>query len=91
MNGTSDGIISAINFKLNMQKVEDPEGGHRAVITLDGKRAKTPGRHVLAVRSAELAKMMAAEWAAQLENIDSTTMPLTRDCRCSKSLQPLPR
>jgi cyanate lyase len=32
-----DGIISAINFKLNMQKVEDPEGGHRAVITLDGK------------------------------------------------------
>ncbi|MEJ5056829.1 MULTISPECIES: cyanase [unclassified Pseudomonas] len=32
-----DGIISAINFKLNMQKVADPEGGHRAVITLDGK------------------------------------------------------
>jgi cyanate lyase len=32
-----DGIISAINFKLNMRKVEDPEGGHRAVITLDGK------------------------------------------------------
>ncbi|WP_416739625.1 cyanase [Pseudomonas sp. NFX71] len=32
-----DGIFSAINFKLNMQKVEDPEGGHRAVITLDGK------------------------------------------------------
>ncbi|RON57563.1 cyanase [Pseudomonas frederiksbergensis] len=32
-----DGIISAINFKLDMKKVEDPEGGHRAVITLDGK------------------------------------------------------
>jgi cyanate lyase len=32
-----DGIISAINFKLDFKKVEDPEGGHRAVITLDGK------------------------------------------------------
>jgi cyanate lyase len=32
-----DGIISAINFKLDVQKVEDPEGGSRAVITLDGK------------------------------------------------------
>ena len=32
-----DGIISAINFKLNIEKIEDPEGGHRAVITLDGK------------------------------------------------------
>ena len=30
-----DGIISAINFKLDIQKIEDPEGGHRAVITLD--------------------------------------------------------
>lgn len=32
-----DGIISAINFKLDFKKVEDPEGGYRAVITLDGK------------------------------------------------------
>ncbi len=32
-----DGIISAINFKMDMKKVEDPEGGSRAVITLDGK------------------------------------------------------
>lgn len=32
-----DGIISAINFKLDIKKVEDPEGGARAVITLDGK------------------------------------------------------
>jgi cyanate lyase len=32
-----DGIISAINFKLDFKKVDDPEGGHRAVITLDGK------------------------------------------------------
>ena len=32
-----DGIISAINFKLKLEKQEDPEGGHRCVITLDGK------------------------------------------------------
>ncbi|KMN82255.1 cyanate hydratase [Chromobacterium sp. LK11] len=32
-----DGIISAINFKLDIRKVEDPDGGERAVITLDGK------------------------------------------------------
>lgn len=32
-----DGIISAINFKLDVKKVDDPEGGSRAVITLDGK------------------------------------------------------
>lgn len=32
-----DGIISAINFKLDIKKVADPDGGERAVITLDGK------------------------------------------------------
>ncbi|CAN7709704.1 cyanase [Caballeronia sp. dw_19] len=32
-----DGIISAVNFTLDIKKVEDPEGGSRAVIILDGK------------------------------------------------------
>ncbi|MDT8913603.1 cyanase [Amycolatopsis sp. PS_44_ISF1] len=32
-----DGIISAINFKLDVRKIADPDGGERAVITLDGK------------------------------------------------------
>ena len=36
-----DGIISAINFKLDIKKVEDPDGGARAVITLDGKYLPT--------------------------------------------------
>lgn len=36
-----DGIISAINFKLKFEKQEDPEGGHRCVITLDGKYLPT--------------------------------------------------
>ena len=36
-----DGIISAINFKLNVEKIDDPEGGSRAIITLDGKYLPT--------------------------------------------------
>ncbi|MER6383490.1 cyanase [Streptomyces sp. NPDC001250] len=36
-----DGIISAINFKLDVKKVADPEGGERAVIALDGKYLPT--------------------------------------------------
>lgn len=30
-----------INFKLDIQNVPDPEGGHRAVTTLDGKHLST--------------------------------------------------
>mgnify|MGYP001140223070 FL=1 len=32
-----DGIMSAINFSLDMDKAEDPDGGYRAVLTLNGK------------------------------------------------------
>jgi cyanate lyase len=32
-----DGIISAINFKLDFKVEADPDGGERAVITLNGK------------------------------------------------------
>jgi len=32
-----DGIISAINFTIDVKKIDDPDGGSRAVITLDGK------------------------------------------------------
>ncbi|WP_433356860.1 cyanase [Microtetraspora malaysiensis] len=36
-----DGIISAINFTVDVKKVADPEGGERAVITLNGKYLPT--------------------------------------------------
>lgn len=36
-----DGIVSAINFKLDIKKVADPDGGERAIITLDGKYLPT--------------------------------------------------
>ena len=37
----TNGIISAINFRLDVKKVADPDGGERAVITLDGKYLPT--------------------------------------------------
>jgi cyanate lyase len=36
-----DGILSAINFRLTIEKVEDQDGGHRAVITLNSKYLPT--------------------------------------------------
>jgi chaperone required for assembly of F1-ATPase len=47
-------------------------------ITLDDKPVRTPSRHPLAAPTREIAEAMAAEWDAQKEIIDPTTMPLTR-------------
>jgi len=55
--------------------------GERAgvfALLLDGKPAKTPAKHALAMPSRALAEAVAAEWAAQGERIDPATMPLTR-------------
>ncbi len=45
-------------------------------ILLDGRPVKTPGREVLALRSAALADAVAAEWAGQGDALGD--MPLTR-------------
>ncbi|MGE4373034.1 MAG: ATP12 family chaperone protein [Xanthobacter sp.] len=47
-------------------------------ILLDGRPVRTPARAVLQVPSQALAEAMAEEWAAQKEQIDLATMPLTR-------------
>jgi chaperone required for assembly of F1-ATPase len=47
-------------------------------LTLDGRKAKTPGRKLVAMPSATLAEAVAAEWQAQAEYINPATMPLTR-------------
>lgn len=47
-------------------------------VLLDGKAARTPARHALALPTRSLAELVAAEWAAQGERVDSATMPLTR-------------
>jgi hypothetical protein len=46
-----DGIISAINFKLDIQKVENPEGGERAIITLNGEYLPTNPSEQLLVKA----------------------------------------
>jgi len=50
--------------------------GH--AIALDGKVVKTPARHALSLPTEALARLVAAEWAAQTEVIDPATMPVTR-------------
>jgi chaperone required for assembly of F1-ATPase len=48
------------------------------VLALDGRPAHTPGKTPIAVGSRALADAIAAEWNAQADVIDPTTMPLTR-------------
>jgi chaperone required for assembly of F1-ATPase len=54
------------------------ERSGRYYLTLDGRTAKTPSRHDLAVPSSGLAEALAQEWGAQGAEIDPSTMPLTR-------------
>jgi chaperone required for assembly of F1-ATPase len=54
------------------------EEAHGFGVLLDGRQVRTPAKVLLSVPSRELAEAIAAEWRAQGENIDPTTMPLTR-------------
>jgi chaperone required for assembly of F1-ATPase len=54
---------------------ETPKG---FAINLDGKPVRTPSRRLLAAPTREIADLIAAEWDAQKELIDPTTMPVTR-------------
>ena len=47
-------------------------------LTLDGRRARTPGRSPLAARSRDVMEAVAAEWARQADALDPADMPLTR-------------
>ena len=47
-------------------------------ILLDARAMLTPAKNPIALPTAELAEAIAAEWSAQTEEIDTTTMPLTR-------------
>ena len=57
--------------------VKDEERGG-ASLQLDGKPVRTPGKALLLLRARALAEAIAAEWRAQGERIDPSTMPLTR-------------
>src|ERR1700722_6546704 len=56
--------------------VGEADGGF--TVTLDGKSIKTPSGRTVIVPVRALAQTIAAEWAAQGENIEPLTMPLTR-------------
>ncbi|QRM31905.1 ATPase [Microvirga sp. VF16] len=56
--------------------VEERDG--QFLLTLDGRTAKTPGKQTLAVPSRGLAEALAAEWQGQGDEIDPSTMPITR-------------
>lgn len=47
-------------------------------VVLDGRVTRTPAKKYLAVPQRELAEALAAEWEAQVEEIDPGRMPLTR-------------
>jgi chaperone required for assembly of F1-ATPase len=47
-------------------------------VQLDGRAVKTPAKALLVVPTEALAGAIAAEWDAQVEKIDPTTMPVTR-------------
>lgn len=54
------------------------EGEGRFAIHLDGRPVKTPARRPLAIPARAVADAVAAEWDAQRERIDPSTMPMTR-------------
>jgi chaperone required for assembly of F1-ATPase len=56
--------------------VMEADGGF--AVTLDGKPIKTPSGRIVVVPSRAIVEAMAAEWEAQREHIDPTTMPMTR-------------
>ena len=56
--------------------ISGPPPGH--TILLDGRMARTPGKHELKLPSGALAHAVAEEWAAQTIHIDPASMPLTR-------------
>jgi len=48
------------------------------VVQLDGRTLKTPGKIILLVPTQKAARLIAAEWDAQIEYIRPETMPVTR-------------
>jgi chaperone required for assembly of F1-ATPase len=66
-----------------------PDG--RWAVGLDGRTVKTPEKLVLAAPTQAAAALLAAEWAAQGEEVSTATMPLTRLVNVALDRAPLTR
>nr|WP_321511611.1 ATP12 family protein [uncultured Celeribacter sp.] len=66
---------AAKRFWKNITVTESAEGFG---IHLDGRQVRTPAKAPLRVPTRALADLIAAEWAAQADEIDPNTMPATR-------------
>ncbi len=62
--------------------------GNRFAVLLDERKLKTPGKLPLVTSSKYIAKLIAAEWDAQVEKIRPETMPVTRLVNVSIELTP---
>lgn len=51
---------------------------NKFTVLLDGRTVRTPAKAVLTVPTRRVAELLAAEWDAQVEHLDPTTMPVTR-------------
>jgi len=60
------------------EAAEVAEEGGRFALSLDGRRARTPGRNPLAHARRTLMLELGEEWGRQRETIDPADMPLTR-------------
>jgi chaperone required for assembly of F1-ATPase len=65
-----------LNRFYNSTDVGEADGGF--AVLLDGRIARTPAKAKLIAPTRALAEAIAAEWAAQVETIDASAMPLTR-------------
>jgi chaperone required for assembly of F1-ATPase len=62
-------------------QVTPGEGGFG--VALDGRPVRTPAKAPLIVPTRALAQAIAAEWDAQIERVDPTTMPMTRSANAA--------
>ena len=65
----------------NAAGVEVCEDGF--TVRLDGRAVKTPAKAALVLPTRAMAEAVAAEWQAQGEKIDPTTMPVTRSANAA--------
>lgn len=69
--------------KVFWQEVSVRKGDDGFAVLLDGRPLHTPARALLALPSAALAELVAAEWRAQAGSIRPETMPATRSANAA--------